>query len=114
MNKLKEKIVSKKWPTIFLIISIVIGIALIPQFNRYGKEMTMFSTENEFMYEKSIHILAMLLVGFGFLMMFVKKYGYTSITATYLVVALSIPLYMLIRPFLWGSTSEIAITSISM
>ncbi len=74
----------------------------------------MFSTENEFMYEKSIHILAMLLVGFGFLMMFVKKYGYTSITATYLVIALSLPLYMLIRPFLWGLASEVSITNISM
>jgi ammonium transporter Rh len=53
-------------------------------------------------------------MGFGFLMMFVKKYGYTSITATYLVVALSLPLYMLIRPYLWGSASEISITNISM
>ena len=104
----------KTWAAVFLLIFIVIGIAMLPQLNKYGRESAMVSTENEFMYEKSIHILAMLLVGFGFLMMFVKKYGYTSITSTYLVIALSLPLYMLIRPFLWGSASEISITNISM
>ena len=48
-------------------------------------------------YNFSIHILAMLLVGFGFLMVFVKKYGYSATTGTYLVVAAGMPLYMLLR-----------------
>ncbi|MDP4093219.1 MAG: ammonium transporter [Bacillota bacterium] len=48
-------------------------------------------------YNFSINILAMLLVGFGFLMVFVKKYGYSATTGTYLVVAVSIPLYLLLR-----------------
>jgi ammonium transporter Rh len=48
-------------------------------------------------YNFSIHILAMLLVGFGFLMVFVKKYGYSATTGTFLVVAAGIPLYMLLR-----------------
>jgi len=104
----------KTWAAIFLIISIIIGIAMIPQLNKYGKEGVMTGAENEFMYEKSIHILAMLLMGFGFLMVFIRKYGYTSITATYLVVALSLPLYMLVRPFLWGSVADISIANISM
>ncbi len=50
-------------------------------------------------YEKSIHILAMLLVGFGFLMVFVRKHGFTSVTATFLMVSVSLPLYMLIKSF---------------
>lgn len=104
----------KTWTAIFLIIFIFIGIAMIPQLNRYGKESEMTGAENEFMYEKSIHILAMLLMGFGFLMVFMRKYGYTSITATYLVVALSLPLYMLVRPYLWGSAADISIANISM
>ena len=44
-------------------------------------------------YNRAIHIMAMLLVGFGFLMVFVKKYGKSAITATYLLVSISIPLY---------------------
>ena len=48
-------------------------------------------------YNFSIHILAMLLVGFGFLMVFVKKYGYSATTGTYLVVAVGLPFYMLLR-----------------
>ena len=48
-------------------------------------------------YNFSIHILAMLLVGFGFLMVFVKKYGYSATTGTFLVVSAGMPLYMLLR-----------------
>lgn len=48
-------------------------------------------------YNFAIHIMAMLLVGFGFLMVFVKKYGYSAITGTYLVVGAGIPLYALLR-----------------
>jgi ammonium transporter Rh len=98
----------------FLIIAIAIAIAMIPQLNRYGTEAAMVTAENQFMYEKAIHILVMLLMGFGFLMVFVRKYGYTSITATYLVVSLSLPLYMLLRPYLWGANADILIANISM
>jgi ammonium transporter Rh len=48
-------------------------------------------------YNFAIHILAMLLVGFGFLMVFVKRYGYGATTGTYLVVAVGIPLYLGLR-----------------
>jgi ammonium transporter Rh len=48
-------------------------------------------------YNFAIHILAMLLVGFGFLMVFVKRYGYGATTGTYLVVAVGLPLYLGLR-----------------
>ena len=41
----------------------------------------------------------MLLVGFGFLMVFVRNHGYTSLTATFLVVSIAIPMYMIIKSF---------------
>jgi ammonium transporter Rh len=111
---LGEKSSFKKWAAIFLVISIFIGIALVPQLNKYGNLSSMNSFENEFMYEKSVDVMVMLLIGFGFLMVFVKKYGYTSVTATFLLVALSLPLYMLLRPYLWGSAADLSVTSISM
>lgn len=46
-------------------------------------------------YNRAIHIMAMLLVGFGFLMVFVKQYGRSALTATYLLVSVAIPLYFL-------------------
>jgi ammonium transporter Rh len=39
----------------------------------------------------------MLLVGFGFLMVFLRKYGRSALTATFLLVASAIPLYMLLN-----------------
>jgi len=48
-------------------------------------------------YNYIIHILAMLLIGFGFLMVFMRRYGFGAITGTYLVVAVSLPLYILLR-----------------
>jgi ammonium transporter Rh len=47
-------------------------------------------------YNRSIHIMAMLLVGFGFLMVFVRKYGRSAATATYLLVSVAIPMYFLV------------------
>ena len=47
-------------------------------------------------YNRAIHIMAMLLIGFGFLMVFVKKYGRSAITATFLLVSVSLPLYLAI------------------
>ncbi len=48
-------------------------------------------------YNRAIHIMAMLLIGFGFLMVFVKKYGRSALTATFLLVSISIPLSFLIH-----------------
>jgi ammonium transporter Rh len=48
-------------------------------------------------YNRAIHIMAMLLIGFGFLMVFVKKYGRSALTATFLLVSISIPLYFVIH-----------------
>jgi ammonium transporter Rh len=47
-------------------------------------------------YNRAIHIMAMLIVGFGFLMVFVRKYGRSAVTATYLLVSVAIPLYFLV------------------
>ena len=111
---MKDQTRLRTWAIIFLLVSIFVGIALIPQLNRYGGESVANTVENQFMYEKSIDVLLMLLIGFGFLMVFVRKYGYTSITTTFLMVALSLPLYMLVRPYLWGSASALTATNISM
>jgi ammonium transporter Rh len=48
-------------------------------------------------YERAIHIMAMLLIGFGFLMVFVKKYGRSALTATFLLVSISLPIYFFIK-----------------
>lgn len=48
-------------------------------------------------YERAIHIMAMLLVGFGFLMVFVKRYGRSALTATYLLTATALPAYFLLN-----------------
>src|SRR4030067_2162274 len=48
-------------------------------------------------YGKAIHIMAMLMVGFGFLMVFVKRYGDGSVTATYIAVSVVIPYYMFLK-----------------
>ncbi len=48
-------------------------------------------------YTRSIHIMAMLLIGFGFLMVFIKKYGRSALTATFLLVSVAIPSYLAIK-----------------
>jgi ammonium transporter Rh len=58
-------------------------------------------------YNRSIHIMAMLLVGFGFLMVFVKKYGRSAATATYLLVSVAIPVYFCVKSYsIFGDASN--------
>ncbi len=102
---------NRKLLFIFLLFTAVIALGFIPAVNHNvangmqtlinnqssgGNTSVIFDTLK---YERSIHILAMLLVGFGFLMVFVRNHGYSSITATFLVVSLALPLYMLIKSF---------------
>ena len=57
-------------------------------------------------YERAIHVMAMLLVGFGFLMVFVRKYGRSALTATYLLVSVAVPAYFLLdTTALFGATA---------
>ena len=100
---------------VFLVITVVIAIAFFPSVNHNvaqgmnalaGNTIDTESMSNEtrtifdsISYSKSIHILAMLMVGFGFLMAFIRKHEYTSLAATFLAVSISIPVYMLIKSF---------------
>ncbi|NVO04100.1 MAG: ammonium transporter [Bacteroidetes bacterium] len=52
---------------------------------------------NDQRYNRAIHIMVMLLIGFGFLMVFVRKYGRSALTATFLLVSTALPLYFIIR-----------------
>ena len=59
-------------------------------------------------YNFAIHIMMMLLIGFGFLMVFVRKYGRSALTATFMLVSTALPLYLVIHSFLPGDpVSEI-------
>jgi ammonium transporter Rh len=49
---------------------------------------------NDQRYNRAIHIMAMLLIGFGFLMVFVRKYGRSALTATFLLVSTAVPIYI--------------------
>ncbi|MCI2062173.1 MAG: ammonium transporter [Eubacteriaceae bacterium] len=101
-----------------LIVAAVMGIMFLPQVNSNvmscmndiagasgsidqsamtNETHTIFQT---MVYSRSIHVLAMLLLGFGFLMVFVRGHGFSSLTATLIVTSVAIPLYMLIRSFL--------------
>ena len=98
---------------IILLAAIAMAIAFLPSVNSNvqesmeainGTSTSIGSTEahtifDTLVYNRSIHILAMLLLGFGFLMVFVRGHGYSTITATLLVVSISVPVYMLIKSF---------------
>jgi ammonium transporter Rh len=61
-------------------------------------------------YERSIEIMAMLLVGFGFLMVFLRRYGRSALTATFLLTSAAIPLFMMLDSAgLFGGPSKVEI-----
>ncbi|MDA3971368.1 MAG: hypothetical protein PF442_08450 [Desulfobulbaceae bacterium] len=82
-----------KWlVTLTITIVTMMGWALTAEANANGELTAIIEVQK---YYRAIHIMAMLLMGFGFLMVFVKKYGRSAITATYLLVSIAIPLYFL-------------------
>jgi len=114
-KKVQASLVNKNLLLFFLLIFIGAALVLIPSFNHNvatgistinaetstsGGLTSQFSTIYDTLkYNRSIDILAMLLVGFGFLMVFVRNHGYSSITATFLVVSIAIPMYVVIKSF---------------
>lgn len=98
--------------------AVIITVAILQLYTSYASAET--TTEGAFteglrqvqQYNFSIGILAMLLIGFGFLMVFVKKYGYSATTGTYLVVASALPVYLFLRTTGIISTSAIEASSI--
>ncbi|HEX3047844.1 MAG TPA: ammonium transporter [Bacillota bacterium] len=88
----------KKWIPILVMVSLLILVfAVGVRGDELAGSVTGDSVRQVEQYNFSIHILAMLLVGFGFLMVFVKKYGYSATTGTFLVVGVGLPLYLLLR-----------------
>ena len=57
-------------------------------------------------YDRAIHIMAMLLLGFGFLMVFVRNYGRSALTATFLLVSVALPLYLVGSSLIHGDGSN--------
>lgn len=108
---------------LFLAITVFLAIAFMPSFNKSVAEglacisdvgalddtaQTIFDAIT---YSKSIHILAMLMVGFGFLMAFIRNHEFSSLTATFLAVSIAIPVYMLIKCHFGEEYNAISINS---
>ena len=109
---------------VFLLITVAMAVAFFPSVNQNvaeglnaiapidtesldGATRTIFDSIS---YARSIHILAMLLVGFGFLMAFLHGHEFTSLTATFLAVSIAIPVYMLVKCFMPGEYDAMNIT----
>lgn len=85
---------------IIFLLSVVLGLSALCGVTFGAEERASVALEdvvNVQKYNRSIHVMAMLMVGFGFLMVFVKKYGRSTLTATYLVVSVALPVYIAIN-----------------
>ena len=76
---------------------LLMGISTVAGAMEISDSVLPTSVTDEQQYNKVIHIMAMLLLGFGFLMVFVRKYGRSALTATFILVSTAIPLYFIIH-----------------
>jgi len=93
----------------FVIIEIIIGV-LYAIFSEYGQGATTGAPIAAFMddiakhpYFMDVHV--MIFIGFGFLMTFLRKYGYTAVGATFILGALALQFYQLTITF-WEDVIE--------
>lgn len=101
---------------VFLLITVAMAVAFFPSVNGNVAEglgsITAIDTDSldgatrtifdSISYARSIHILAMLLLGFGFLMVFLRGHEFTTLTATFLAVSIAVPVYLIVKSFLPG------------
>jgi len=97
---------------LFKKLMLIVFLLMVPfSINLWAQELansnTMTAVLNVQKYERAIHIMAMLILGFGFLMVFVKKYGRSVLTATFLLVSIAIPCY-----FLFSSLNFLNVTGV--
>jgi len=78
-----------------LVLLLLVSVSGYAQSTGISDHLTAITDEQK--YNRAIHIMAMLLLGFGFLMVFVRKYGRSALTATFLLVSTAIPIYMFIK-----------------
>lgn len=83
-------------PKIFILMLLLSGLPILATAAETVSSGLAPAIADDQHYNRAIHIMAMLLVGFGFLMVFVRKYGRSALTATFLLVSVSLPLYMMI------------------
>jgi ammonium transporter Rh len=87
-------------------IALMLGLSMVSFAQETGKNITNSILDIQ-KYERAIHIMAMLMVGFGFLMVFVKKYGRSALTATFLLVSVAVPIYFFVDDLsFFGSKKE--------
>jgi len=92
----------------FVAVTVLMLITFVSAFASEGSTREITSILEVQQYTKAIHIMAMLLIGFGFLMVFVKKYGRSALTATFLLVSVSLPLYLAVKSLgIFEDTPEI-------
>jgi ammonium transporter Rh len=94
MKKMKHVYLSGKSALSLLFL---LGLSL--RGSAQGTESTISSMLEVQQYDRAIHIMAMLLLGFGFLMVFVRKYGRSTLTATFLLVSTAIPFYFVMSDY---------------
>lgn len=80
---------------LFAKVGLASALMFLSNFSLFAKEQqhSISSILEVQQYDRAIHIMAMLLIGFGFLMVFIRKYGRSALTATFLLVSLSLPIY---------------------
>jgi ammonium transporter Rh len=79
-----------------MVLAIFLFGTMLSSFAQVAESSTIHSILEVQQYNRAIHIMAMLLLGFGFLMVFMKKYGRSAITATFLLVSVALPMYFAI------------------
>lgn len=89
MNRVRRALV------LIIALAAILAASAASSYAQTGAEDALTSAINVQKYNRAIHVMAMLIVGFGFLMVFMKRYGRSALTATYLLVSVAIPLYFL-------------------
>jgi ammonium transporter Rh len=85
---------------IFAIVMIVVEIIVIIMFGLFVRPLVHNDpTNNTSYYPEYQDVNVMMLIGFGFLMTFIKHHSWSALVYTFFINAIHVQLYMLLAPF---------------
>jgi ammonium transporter Rh len=88
---------SRRVPIVVLLSCLFLCLFNSITYGQTGGEVDFNSIVDVQKYYRALHIMVMLLAGFGFLMAFLRGYGRSALTATFLLVSTAIPMYIFLK-----------------
>lgn len=105
--RLSNEAKAPKKRKLLIVILAVFQLLFLILYGIFGKYDAKTTEDNQKLYPAFMDVHSMMFVGFGFLMTFLKRYGYSSISYNFIIAAFVLEWAVLVRGFIHGMSLNV-------